>query len=188
MSEATQTLIARLRRNGGPLATAAADCIEALLLEVAKLQRPPSKTRDLHPLRRRLILLFQSRIMSATRDRREDTAWARIAKIVKEEDVAALERFYRAREATDSDETWSRKKNILTLLNQYVTQVELAHTWADKRRGGAAGPRAAKPAIPEPEGWQARAVGALGERSWDYVCRFYPEEAAQLAQEGGNDE
>lgn len=169
--------VKKLRANGGPLATAAADCIEALLLEVAKSQRPPSLTRELHPLRRRLILLFHARIMSATRDRREDTAWARISRIVQEDDVAALERFYRAPQATDADETLSRKRNILTLLNNYTAQVELAHTYLEKRKPKAT---SASNLPPEPKGWQQHALGALGERSWDYILRFYPEEAQRL--------
>jgi hypothetical protein len=177
MSDYTpEQLITRLRANGGPLAIAAAKCIESLLRQIPK----PAKPSDLPELRIRLIRLFnKTRINNTPRDRRETTAWDRIAKYVNDADVSALEQFYRVRRSESVDQTWSRKANILTLLNNYTAQIELAHAWLAKRKARQPSPPASHD-LPEPTGWQQHAIGALGERSWHYILSQYPEEATRL--------
>jgi hypothetical protein len=65
----------------------------------------------------------------------ERSKWRKLEPEVSDEDLDALELLYRADKNPDEcDETWSRKKQISTLLNQLPTQIENAHAYARKHR------------------------------------------------------
>jgi hypothetical protein len=153
---------------------------------MAKMMKliPEFKEGGLHPLHRKLILCFQASIRSERRDKAEMNAFRKIQDIVTADNVELLARFYRLpipKNDVYVEYLSSRVRGVDTLMNGYVRQLELAEAYFEANPSAG---RRAKPAheeTPEPEGWKARAPGALGEKSWDRVCIEYPDYAKQLA-------
>lgn len=102
-----------------------------LIKAVEKMTAQNDEDADLHPLRKRLILIFQKSIRSNKRDKAENTAWDSIKDDVTESDVAALESFYALPKSAECDATWNRKTAVAQLMNQFVSQVEKAQSFSD---------------------------------------------------------
>lgn len=166
-------IVTKLRQNGGPLAIAAADCIEKLLK-----QAPDPKPRGLiDPRHKAIVLLFQTRLNKPLRDRKEHTVFAQIKHMVTDEDLENCRRWFRAPEPKGFDKLLSpRKKTPVTFMRDYVNQTDLAAEWCRRNPPS----RATEPELPEPEGWQAQAPGRLGEYSWPLLCKQYPDIAHDL--------
>lgn len=169
--QATQ-IRSRLVKNGGPLAREAAECISWLLKQV-----PEKERGEIHPDHAFIVLLFQRRLNKPYRDANEVRAFRSIQALITEEDKQRLKRFYRQPQPKDYDKLLSQRKGSpITLMRSYVKQVEFAEEWCrlhpEQRKNNHP---------PEPAGWQQRAPGNLGERSWHFVCQQYPDIARQLS-------
>jgi|OM-RGC.v1.019939602 hypothetical protein len=167
-------IVRKLRRNGGQLATLAADCIEDLLAQV-----PAAKPRGaIDPRHKRIVLLYNSRLNKPQRDRKEVTAFNQIKHLVTEDDLENLRRWLSQPEPQAFHKLLSpRKKTPITLMRDWVNQTDLAAEWCRLN------PPAADPGqtrFPEPDGWQAHAPGRLSEYSWQLICRQYPDIAERL--------
>ena len=175
-----------LHRRESKLAQEAATVIAKAMQKINELENPPpvKKRGELHPLHRRLILCCQSKIVTKARDSKEDTAFKRVLRMeLAEDDIAALERFYRVRKSEKVDETWNRKTTPTILMNNISTQLDLAHTWCDRNKPK---PREVDTTPPEPEGWRQHAPGAFqdeGFSSWFGFWRDYPDEAKRVLRE-----
>lgn len=167
-------IVRKLRSNGGPLAIAAAECIEHLLAQL-----PDSKPRgEIDPKHKAIVLLFNTRLNKPQRDRKETTAFNQIAHLVTEPDLANLRRWMRQPEPKGFHKLLSpRKKTPITLIRDWVAQTDLAAEWC---RLNPPAPDLNQTAFPEPKDWRAHAPGRLPEFSWQLVCRQYPELAEDL--------
>lgn len=93
---------------------------------------PTDKNMDeLDPLHRRIILIFQKRIHSNHRDRAETNAWRNNKSKIDEQSLALVEQFYNQPKSKDFDQTWRRKTAPATLMNNWISQVELAEAYLD---------------------------------------------------------
>lgn len=167
-------LVRKLRANGGPLAIAAADCIEDLLAQV-----PAPKPRGgIDPRHEAIVLLFQRRLNKPQRDAKEVRAFNAIKNLVEDADLKSLSRYYRQPEPKGFHKLLSaRKKTPTTLMRDYVNQTDFAAEWC-RLNPPAPDPHETK--FPEPKDWQTHAPGKLGERSWSLICQQYPDIAADL--------
>ena len=66
------------------------------------------------------------------RDSAEMRAWKNNKAKIEAEDVALVEKFYRAPKSKDCDATWQRKNGVTQLLNQWTAQVEAAGSWSSE--------------------------------------------------------
>lgn len=162
----------RLVKNGGPLAREAAECIGWLLKQL------PEKERGrIHPDHEFIVLLFQKRLNKPCRDANEVRAFRSILAPITAEDKQNLKRFYAQPKPKVYDKLLSqRKESPIALMRSLVKQVEFAEEWCRLN------PETIKNNHPsEPEGWQTRAPGNLGQRSWRFVCQQYPDIAQELS-------
>lgn len=166
-------LVRKLRANGGPLAVAAADCIETLLKQI------PSKPRGgIDPRHQAIVLIFQLRLNKPQRDAKEIRAFNAIKHLVEDADLKNLRRFYRQPEPNGFHKLLSaRKKTPTTLMRDYVNQTDLAAEWS---RLNPPEPDPTETKFPEPTNWQTHAPGNLGQKSWRLLCQQYPDIAADL--------
>jgi hypothetical protein len=89
----------------------------------------PKPPGGLDPRHERIILIFQKSVKSTNRDKVEITAWKNNGSKVDEESLQLIERFYREPKSEKFDQTWQRKAAPAQLLNQWITQVELAEAF-----------------------------------------------------------
>ena len=179
LHERAKAIRAKLKKNGGPTATEAADVIAKLLKEI------PEPTRgELHPLRLRLIQI-RTKNPRQIRPDAETRNWRKIEKHVTTEDVDLLVKFYKLPQSQKPDETWSRKVSPTQIMSQYHDQLQLAETFRDKHPH-LFKDRSEKQQLAEPTGWQKIAPGNLGDRSWTLLCKQYPDIAKELFNELSN--
>lgn len=119
--------------------------------EEKKKKSSAKKEKVLHPLHERLILLFQNNVRSTARDVSELRAWDKAKNIVTEDDVALLEKFYRLPKSENHDKTWNRKTAVKQLMNQIVSQLEIAESHFNSKKTS----RPDRREIPEPKNWKA---------------------------------
>lgn len=96
---------------------------------------------NIGPLRMQLIQIFTPNPRQ-NRSTRETTAWNKIKGDIHANEVDLLTRFYAEPKNTDFDSTWHRKGTLITLLNNYSEQVEIAQTFYDKKDNDRDGPDA----------------------------------------------
>lgn len=171
--EECKTIRAKLRQNGGPLASAAADCIDFLLKET-----PAKPKAGIHPSHEAIVLLFQKRLNKPQRDSKEIRAFKAIEHLIDQDDLTALRRFFRQPDPKGYQRLLSaRKKTPVTLMRDWIAQCDLAKEWC---RLNPPAPEPGTTKFPEPDGWESQAPGNLGKKSWSLVCQQYPEIAEQL--------
>ncbi len=110
----------------------------------------------------RLGNLFRRREATAWSEK-EETAYRRI--LLAEDDLSLVERYYSARFPAEKD---YRRRDLLTLLNNWTGEVDRSRAWCEKNP--LKGTRTGRPAVPEPppisdeefqrEGEKVRAIGA----------------------------
>lgn len=66
------------------------------------------------------------------RPEKEAAAWRKVCDRMREDDVALVEAFYRAPKSAAYDATWHRKSEPVTILRNWVEQVEHADEWRRK--------------------------------------------------------
>lgn len=92
----------------------------------------PKPPRGIHPLHRRILLLFVSSVSDKPRPKAEMNSWNKIKDHVTEQDVETLERFYALPKSKDHDATWNRKTAAPQLMNQFTAQLEFAENYKSK--------------------------------------------------------
>jgi len=112
-----RSLWKELKDDGSPLSLKAADCIASFF---------PSKTKELDPIHKAIILIFQDSIRSNRRDSGEMTAWRKVKGTIDAKDVELLSWFYGLDKSEDCDHTWSRKNAPATLMNNIEAQLQFA--------------------------------------------------------------
>lgn len=119
----------KLKSEGSELSLEAADCLVWAMnrKNAAKPQEaPPSVPKELHPLHREIILIFQGSIRHNRRDTGEMTAWSKLKGTITQEEVDLIKWFYGLDKSDDYDATWNRKNAAAALMNQFDTQLALA--------------------------------------------------------------
>lgn len=155
------------------------------VLERCMKQIPEHKEGGLHPLHRELILCFQGSIRSERRDQSEINAFTKIQDIVIMDDAKRMQRFYRLPKAKEADETWKRRMDVKTLMNNWTQQNELAEAYF-KKHPGYQKPKGPEPLV-EPEDWRSRAPGAFQNpthSSWTLFQKDYPDWAKRIVNGG----
>ena len=105
-----------LQDEGSPLSLRAADCIAAFF----------QKAKELDPIHKAIILIFQDSIRSNRRDAGEMTAWRKVKGTIDMKDVELLSWFYGLEKSQDCDHTWNRKNAPATLMNNMEAQLQFA--------------------------------------------------------------
>ena len=168
-------VLSLLKKNGGPLALRAASIIKELLKSAPKQPRG-----ELHPYHKAIVLLFQNRLNKPHRDQNEVRVFKSIKKLINQEELENLKRFYKQKAPKSYHPLLSRRKNSpITFMRSYVDQVFLAEKWCKENPPP---PDPQKTSIPETENWQQHAPGNLGNMSWYLVCREYPDIAKDISE------
>lgn len=168
-------VVSLLKKNGGPLALRAATLIRQL-----SKPSPNKKPGEIHPHHKAIVLLFQTRLNKTVRDHNEIRAFKLIKNIIEPHELENLKQFYKPKTPKSYHPLLSRRKNSpITLMRSYVDQVFLAEKWCSENK-----PKPSKNIleIPEPDDWQTRAPGNLGNRSWSLVCSQYPDIAKEISE------
>ena len=113
-----RSLWKELQDDGSPLSLKAADCIASFFQE--------QKTKDLDPIHKAIILIFQDSIRSNRRDAGEMTAWGKVKGTIDTKDVELLAWFYGLEESEQNDDTWNVKSAPATLMNNIEAQLQFA--------------------------------------------------------------
>ena len=165
----------KLKKNGGPLATEAADVIGKLLKEI-----PEPTTGKLHAWHRRIVLMFHPTFKKDTRDSAEIRLFIKTLPLMTEEGLRACE-YWRAKpEPKGFDKHLSPRKSTPSIfMRNYEDQEAFALEYCAKFPAA----RPKKAGIPELQGWQDIAPGNLGNRSWDQVCKQYPDIAKDICKQ-----
>lgn len=155
------------------------------LIESAMKRIPERKETGLPQLHRELIMCFQKSIRTEKRDRKEVTAFNKIADIATIDDIKILQRFYRIKKPKEFHEFLSLRVHAVdTLMNNYVKQLDIAVAYFKENPKAGLPSKPAVAQIPnEPEGWRKRAMGAFqseNHSSWFHFYKDYPTEAKRI--------